>query len=419
MSAKSLWTKNFTIITIGTFISAIGGVAMGIALSLVVFDQTASTWLSALYAAASLVPGMTLPFLLAPLIDRCNKKNLIVVLDYSTGVLYLLFLCYLRTVGFQYGAYVLFSFLTGCIGAVYNLAYECLYPELIPEGFTGKGYAVSSMIYPLTTTLITPLAAVIYQHWGVEYIFLGEGLLLLIAATFEVRITYKNHVAPQEEHRTLSCRLRAYLRELLEGIRYLRQEVGVRNIYFYMTVTNACGSANGLMTLAYFQTAHGLTTAMYSLLISAETIGRAVGAAVHYFIRIPEQKRYWLTVRVYLIYETCDGAMLFLAYPVMLVLKFTLGFLGVNTATLREAAVQHYLPDEIRARVKGLFSVLISIGYLLAELAVGALGEIFPYRAIVLGMACVSMFCIFLFIIRNRAQVKEVYNLSYGDPAQT
>ena len=57
---STLWTKNFTIITLGTLISAIGGVAMQLALSLVVFDQTESTFLSGLFTAASLVPGMTL-----------------------------------------------------------------------------------------------------------------------------------------------------------------------------------------------------------------------------------------------------------------------------------------------------------------------------------------------------------------------
>ena len=54
---QKLWTKNFTIITLGTLISAIGDAAMALALSLVVFDQTRSTWLSGLYAAISILPG--------------------------------------------------------------------------------------------------------------------------------------------------------------------------------------------------------------------------------------------------------------------------------------------------------------------------------------------------------------------------
>ena len=42
---RTLWTRNFTIITLGTVISAIGGVAISFALSFVVFDNTGSTLL--------------------------------------------------------------------------------------------------------------------------------------------------------------------------------------------------------------------------------------------------------------------------------------------------------------------------------------------------------------------------------------
>ena len=132
MKKPTLWTKNFTIITLGTMISAIGGVAMNLGLSLVVFDQTQSTWLSGLFAAASMLPGMTLPILLGPVLDRVNRKHVVVGLDALRGTLYLAFLLYIRRAGFAYGAYVLFSLVMGSIGAVYSLAYDCLYPDLIP-----------------------------------------------------------------------------------------------------------------------------------------------------------------------------------------------------------------------------------------------------------------------------------------------
>lgn len=175
MIHSSLWTKNFTIITLGTLVSAIGGVAMNLALSLVVFDQTGSTWLSGLFGAIGMLPGVLLPALISPLVDRLSRKRLIVGLDLANGVLYLCFLLWIRYQGFQYGAYLLFTFLTGCIGAVYSLTFQCFYPQLIPAGQSQRGYAVSAMIYPLTTTLVTPLAAVVYDLWGIQPIFCWKG----------------------------------------------------------------------------------------------------------------------------------------------------------------------------------------------------------------------------------------------------
>jgi len=405
---QTLWTKNFTIITLGTLISAIGGVAMQLALTLVVFDETESTLLSGLFAAASMVPGMTLPILLAPLIDRCNRKRVIVALDYVSAAIYLLIFLYIRAFGFRYGAYILFSFLCGSIGAVYSITYSSWYPDLIPAGFEQKGYSVSSFIYPVTTTLVTPLAAMAYSRWGVEYIILAEGILLAVAATFESFITWQ-HTPVERKQESLRERAKAYFRDMTESFRYLKQEKGIRNMYIYMTITNASGNGNSLMTMAHFQSSDILTTTMYSLLTSAETIGRTVGAVVHYLFKIPRNRRYWLTVRVYMLYEICDGILLFLAYPVMLVLRFLCGFLGVNTATLREAATQSYLPQDMRARINGLFNVLMNMGMLLVQLLAGALGEIFPYRYVAVGFATVAFACILIFIVRNKEDVRKIY----------
>ena len=73
-----LWNMNFIIITIGTFISITGGTAMSLALSILIFDQTSSTWLSAIYTVISLLPNLALPFLIAPFVDHSNPKKLIV-----------------------------------------------------------------------------------------------------------------------------------------------------------------------------------------------------------------------------------------------------------------------------------------------------------------------------------------------------
>jgi len=401
---KLLFTKNFTIITLGTLISAIGDAAMTFALGLIVFDQTQSTWLSGVYMATAIVPGMTLPVLLGPAIDRINRKHVIVALDAVNGLWYLLFMLYLRRNGFVYGAYVAFSFVCGCIGSVYSLAYQCLYPDLIPDGMAQQGYAVSGMIYPLAMTLVTPLAALAYERWGAEPLFVLEGILLLLAAAFESRIDYRH------ERRQQAQTLRQYAQDMAEGWAYLKKEKGLCRIYGYMMITNAAGAANGKMAMAHFQTSSVLTTAMYGLLTSAETIGRLAGSAVQTLIRIPEEKRYAMTVRVYMLYETCDGIMLFCAYPVMLILRFLCGFFGSQTAAIRSAAVQNYLPADMRARVNGLFSVLMSAGQMAVQLAAGFLGEVVPYRMAALMFALVSFGAVLVLIVRGRRQVEPVYN---------
>ena len=377
---------------------------MNLGLSLGVFDQTQSTWLIGIFGAISMLPGITLPILFGPVIDRVNRKRVIVALDAFSGLWYLAFLWYIRRYGFVYAAYLGFSFVTGCIWSVYNLAYNSLYPDLIPKGFEQKGYAVSGVIYPLATTLITPLAALLYAKAGVEVLILAEGVFLLIASGFEAFIDYRH------EKKETAPTLKQYVQELREGFLYLKKEKGMRNIFGYMSFSSASGNGVGLMAMAHFQTANGLTTAMYGLLTSAETIGRLVGSAVHYLFKIPEDKRYWLTVRVYAIYELCDGVMLFMAYPVMIVLRFVCGFLGSQTAAIRQAATQKYLPSDMRGRVYGLFDVLVSLSMMAVQLLVGAMGEVMSYPMAAAALCASGFVFLFALIVRNKKHVEPIYN---------
>ncbi len=403
----TLWKKDFTIITLGTVISAIGGVAMSFALSLVVFDNTGSTWLSGLFAAVMMVPSTVLPLFTAPVVDKSCRRNIIAGLDFFTGFLYLAFSVYLYFHSFSYVLYMLFGLIINCIGCMYSQAYDSLYPELIPEGFAQKGYSVSSLIYPTAATVITPLAAIVYEKYGIALVFIIEGALLLVAAVFECFIT-----RDRGQREKVPFSLRAYFHDMLGGIRYLKQEKGVRGVYSYMAVANAVSGGNDLMVMAYFQSTPGLGTTMYSLLISSETLGRMLGGFLHYFIKIPPALRYRITEKVYLVYETFDGAMLLLFYPIMVVIRFLLGFLGVNSATLRSAAVQKYLPSEVRARVEAVFSVMISLGTMLIRLIAGALGEVLPYPAITILLSLTALFCVYAFIVRNKREISAIYERS-------
>lgn len=406
MQKKTVWSRNFTIITLGTLISAIGGAGITLGLTLVVFDQTQSTWLSGVYAVVSRLPGLTLPVLLSPLIDRMNRKHMVVVLDVLNGLAYLGFMVFILQRGFEYGAYLLFGLLTSSIGMIYSLAYSSLYPDMIPEGMEQKGYAVSSMIYPIASIAVTPVAALMYEKWNIEILFFIVGTALLIAAAFESRIDYV-HV---HRSRPKQNRLRQYADDLLEGFRYLKQETGVRSIFAYRMVAGAVTGANQNMAVAFFQTSGTLTTPMYALLSSAEAAGRFIGSMVHYVLRIPPEKRYALCVNMYAVYDLCDGVMLFMAYPVMIVIRFLCGFLGTQTKASQYAAVQRYLPSDMRARVNGLFSVLCVLSSMVVQLIIGALGEVLPYQWVTALFAGISLTTIFFMLIRNKRHVERIYN---------
>ena len=405
---NTLWTKNFTIITLGTVISAVGGVAMGFALSFVVFDNTGSTMMMALFAAASSLPGIVLPVLLSPYLDNFRRKPVIVGLDYLSAVIYLLFGLYLLKHSFSLPLYLLFSLLCGSIGSVYNLAYESLYPNLIPEGFAQKGYTISGMLYPTVTMVMTPVASILYTRLGLGVLCLGEGLLLAAAATVETQIRVEEHTKPGGKFS-----FGDYLGDFKEGFRYLKKEKGLLRIYGYMPITQGISQATESLIRAWFRTAPGLNLTMYALFTTAEFIGRTVGGLIHYKVEIPPEKRFSLAYLVYVTYNIMDTVLLWLGFPLMLLNRGICGFLGINSATLRASSVQNYLPDNMRAKVNAVFNMLYALVPTLLTLAVGALGEVMDYRLCVTLVSAAGLLPCYLIMWRGREDVKKVYNRKY------
>ena len=93
----------------------------------------------------------------------------------------------------------------------------------------------------------------------------------------------------------------------------------------------------------------------------------------------------------------------------MLVNRAAGGFLNNNSGILRSAAVQRYIPENLRARVNAFNNTLITaVGSVLA-LAVGALGEILDCRWCVTLCGASGMPCCWLLIGADKRQVRRVF----------
>lgn len=407
----TLWTRNFALITAATALGAAGGIAGGFALSFFVFDETGSTLASALVLAVQMLPYFLVPLIAAPWMDRLPRKPFLVGGDLLNGVFYALAGLWLLRGGFSYMGYLGFSVLLASLGAFDELAYNSLYPKLIPPGREEQGYAVSATLYPVLRVVMTPVAALLFERLGVGPILLGQAALSLCAAAVESGIQIR------EEHRMEGQRFsfRLWWKDIREAAEYLGQERGLRSIYAYMAVTNGVGNGYAPLLVAFFRTAPGFTAAMYSLFSVAEFLGRSLGGAVQYRMRLPAKKKFGFAFGVYQFYELMDTCLLWLPYPLMLANRACVGFLGANSAAMRQAAVQRYLPDRLRARLNAFEEVLFMAAGCCFSLVLGALGEVLDHRLCVTLAAGFTLAVCWLTIWKNRRDVRAVYE-AQGQP---
>ena len=85
-----LWTRDFTIITIGSVISMFGNALAGFAISVFVLDYTDKPFYYAVFVFLYTLPQLTAPLIAGPLMDRFSRRRTIYSLDFLSAGLYLL-----------------------------------------------------------------------------------------------------------------------------------------------------------------------------------------------------------------------------------------------------------------------------------------------------------------------------------------
>ena len=408
---QKLWTRNYTLLMSATLFGCIGGIAGGYALSLLVFDETQSTLASAIIIAIQVIPTFLLPVFIAPWMDRMPRKPFLVCGDLLNGVLYAGAGVYLLLFRFSYIGYLCFSLLLATLSAFDQLAYNSIYPKLIPAGMEQKGYAVSAMLYPIVRVIMMPVATALYERLGVGLLLILQGGLSLLAALVESCI--RIHEEKRLEGRRYTPSL--WWEDMKEVARYFKKEKGLRSLYAYMAVTNGVATGYSPILMAFFRTAAGFSMVMYSFFSVVEFVGRTIAGLLQYTVRIPAKRRFAMIFGVYQIYEVMDMCLLWLPYPLMLVNRGICGFLGTNSATMRQAAVQQYIPEHLRSRVNAFFEMLLTFATSVLSLLVGALGEMLDYRVCMTLCGTITMTACWLIVWCGRKEIQPV--LEYERPA--
>ncbi len=416
MKRQTLWTYDFTVITIGSFVSLVGSILSSFAVGLLVLDVTGSTFLYMFYNVAYQLPMVVCPIIAGPYLDRMSRKKVIYTLDFLSAGIYLTLFLLLREGWFSYPVLLAVNALTGVISSVYSAAYESFYPNLIAEGNFEKAYSVSSLLEDVAF-MTYPLGAILYQ-WlgGAAALFAIDAVSFFLAACFEVTVRHKEtHMAEAPIQSGFGAAER-FWREFRECVDYIKGEKGLLMVALYFMVLMMTGGAE-MLNLPYFRNHADRFAAwpvdaatLYAVLSNFMVVGRLAGGMFQYRVHIPKDRKFSIAVIVYAATSLLAGTVLFLPVPLMAASYFANGVLGVISYTIRTAAIQSYVPDNKRARFNGVFQMMSALGGIMGSLVVGTLGEVLPERGIIAGANALVLAAAYCFIWHGREHVKKVYN---------
>lgn len=214
---QKLWNRDFTLVVIGQIISLFGNAILRFALPLYLLRETGSAALFGMVTACSFLPMIVLSFLGGILADRVNKRNIMVILDFSTAAIVLVFLLVLGKLPIVPLFILVLMLLYGISGA-YQPAVQASIPALVSGEQILPAGAVVNQVASLAGLLGPIVGGILFGAFGIVPILVISILCFFASAVMEIfiRIPYTK----RQGGMSVSAILKSDFRDSLHYIRH-------------------------------------------------------------------------------------------------------------------------------------------------------------------------------------------------------
>lgn len=348
----------FYLLMVTQTLSMIGSRLTAVGIGIWLFQTTGNTTPLLLTVFFNELPGMLGGSLAGVLIDRWDRRKLLIVSDSGQALGALLLLASLLSGLFAVWHLYLVSILQGIFAMFQQPTQDAVTTMLVPADHRDRANGIRQMAFPLAGVVAPALAGILYAPLGIAGLIAIDltTFLIAVAAVFTIHIPH-----PPASPESQSMR-GGWLRELLAGFAYLAQHRGLLIFFLvYMTLINFL--LNGPLELAipYLLLRTG-SEQLAGTLLGLMSLGALIGAAL---ISVYGKTRH--KVRVMLLGYLLSGVM-FLVYGsdspawllggALLVLLIPLPIGGALSVSLLQSKV----PPDLQGRVFAGLSQLALLG---------------------------------------------------------
>lgn len=258
---KNNWQRTFAFIWVGQLFSTITSSVVSFAIIFWLSVRTGSAEVLAYSTLASMMPHLVLGLFTGVLIDRWNRKRIMIIADMYVAALtaVMAFLFYTGNVhlGFIYTLLALRS-----IGSAFHSpAMEASVPLLAPEDRLMRVAGVNNMIFSVSTIAAPAIAALFISIFDMTWVLMLDVIGALIACTSLLFVTIPNPVkAPEGEtdvnQGSLKAEFRKFFMEFRQGIHEIKKRRGIMWMFIFTVFASLAmvpvSTLFPLMTLDHF-----------------------------------------------------------------------------------------------------------------------------------------------------------------------
>ncbi|WP_311931631.1 non-ribosomal peptide synthetase [Microbispora sp. H11081] len=222
--------RRFLLVAAGQLVSMTGSALTEFAIPLWIYLTTGSLARFALFSVLGLLPGMLVAPLAGAIVDRFDRRKVMIAGDVAAGGTQLALGLLLWTGNLQ--VWHIYPLLVGLSVALtfQRLAYNSAIPQLVPKRFLGHANGIVQMAMG-STQLIVPLIAVgLMSTIGLEGILIIDVVSYVVATLTIALIRFPATMAWKRRETVLA--------EMMGGIRHSWGHRGFRAMLFYFAVLN-------------------------------------------------------------------------------------------------------------------------------------------------------------------------------------
>ena len=370
---KKLWNRDFILLLQGCAVSTIGDLMYSVAIGYWVFEQTGSSSLMGIMSAISMFVTMFLSPFSGSIVDKCNRKHVMVGMDLMQSIV-MLTIGILAYLGRLNVAGVLIAAFLAALGSVfYSPAVRTLMLDIIPHDDMVRGQSVFSGMDSLINMVGTAFSGVMVAFFGVPLIVVINGLSNLYSAISELFIR-----VPRTVQQGDPVTVKGILRDSKAAVKAILFAPALKLFVPCAMILNLLGA--GPLTLVLpFCMEKGFSVDMYGYLMSVWMVAALVCVVLLGSVKLTPKARFWVMAAGF----SLSGVFLILAYLsgrfiAVCILAFMGSFLNTAGNSIFNASLMLALPEENRGAILGFIQSASVGGTALSAVVYGVLGDLFP-----------------------------------------
>ncbi len=379
----------------GQFVSSLGDVFYEIALGFFLLEQYKSSALMATVIAASAVPGILVCPFAGVVIDRVNRKWILVTVDFIRGAAVVI-----MAVWVYFGNAPLWMFyLTGMVisvgGAFFTSCVKSLIPQIVEEENLMRANSTMSIAQESTEIAGNAAGGFVYQFSGAGSMFLFNGISYLISGAMCLflklnRKSSENKMTPK-----------LVFDDLKRGMKFTAGFPGLRCMVTMACCLNFFAGAASVLLKPLFNDTPGFGVQEYGIAIGAICVGNLLGMLFTSLVKIPPERRVVLFLVSAAVDSLFNAVFSFVNIQTGCILLACGGFANSIINVFILSSIQQSVPENMRGKVFSLVS-MVSRG--IAPIAIALAGiaaERVSIKLLILAAYLTNMFLFLLFAFKK------------------